>query len=60
MNATMRDFIEYIESAWKRQRFESAWITENGERITCDTGYAGEWWDECMKPELIRVFDKEE
>ena len=46
----------YIDRAFDRQLWDSRWINEKGELQSADVGSGGEWWEECMKPELIRVF----
>ena len=55
----LQDFIDHIEKAFDRTPYEGSWITDTGERVSCDIGYTWEWWRDCMKPELIRVFGKE-
>ena len=55
----INDIFEYIDKAFDRTPYEGSWITDTGERVSCDVGYAYEWWNDCMKPELIRVFGKE-
>lgn len=52
----LQEIISYIDQAFERQRYDSVWIDENLGLQSADVGYAGEWWEECMKPELIRVF----
>lgn len=56
MEACLLEFITYIDRAFDRQLWDSSWINEKGELQSADVGYGGEWWSECMKPELIRVF----
>lgn len=52
------EVIEYINNAFdNRPHGSSFWINENGERMGADVGYAEEWWEDCMKPELRRHFD---
>lgn len=53
---TLRDFIEYIDRAFARQRYTSFWTDERGKDSVSDVGYAEEWWNACAKPELLRVF----
>ena len=53
----VNDLIQYIDNAFERKHGSSFWIDENGERTTADVGYAWEWWIDCMKPELTRVFN---
>lgn len=56
----MQEIIDYIDRAIdERPHGSSFWVDELGRRFTTDVGYAAEWWDECMKPELLRVFGKE-
>ena len=50
------EIVTYIDRAFDRQLWDSMWINEKGELQSADVGYGGEWWEECMKPELIRVF----
>lgn len=57
-DVNLNDIFEYIENAFERTPYQGSWITETGDRVTCDVGYAYEWWNDCMKPELIRVFGK--
>ena len=56
----LQDIFEHIENAFNRTPYEGSWITDTGERVSCDVGYAYDWWENYMKPELIRVFGKEE
>lgn len=56
---TVHDFIEYIDNAFDRPHFTSCWIDDTGSGRFTDVGYAEEWWDGCMKPELLRVFGGE-
>lgn len=49
--------IEYINDAFdNRPHGSSFWLDENGNRTVADVGYAEEWWNDCMKPELRRYF----
>lgn len=49
--------IEYIDNAFNNRPHLSAyWLDENGNSTCVDVGYAEEWWDECMKPEIRRRF----
>ena len=58
---TALELIEYIDRALiERPRGDSIWLDEQGKVHTADIGYAGEWWDECMKPELLRVLYSEQ
>ena len=52
----IQELIDYIDSRIDQQQFESRWISDQGERITADVGYGSEWWENCMKPELLRKF----
>ena len=56
MEACLPEIVNYIDRAFERQRYDSVWINENLGLQSADVGYGGEWWEECMKPELIRVF----
>jgi hypothetical protein len=56
----LKDILDYIDKTFDRTPYEGSWITDSGERVSCDVGYAWEWWSDLMKPELIRVFGKEE
>lgn len=54
---TIEDFINYIDARFDTKNHgNSFWINDLGERIVSDTGYAYEWWEDCMKPELLRKF----
>lgn len=60
LNTTnLNELFEYIDKAFDRTPYEGSWITDSGERVSCDIGYAAEWWYRYMKPELIRKFGKE-
>ena len=51
------EIISYIDRAINERDHGSViWKDENGGRHTTDVGYAAEWWEDCMKPELLRVF----
>lgn len=53
----INNLIKYIDDAFNNRSHLSAyWVDENGNDIGADVGYAWEWWQDCMKPELIRVF----
>lgn len=52
----IQEFIAYIESRINEQPYEGSWISDQGERIAADLGYAIDWWYSCMKPELLRKF----
>lgn len=52
----LQEIVTYIDRAFDRQIWDSRWINEKGELQSADVGYGGEWWSECMKPELLRVF----
>lgn len=56
----INELIQYIDDAFDREHGDSFWINEHGKRVdeSVDVGYAWEWWRDCMKPELIRVFSK--
>lgn len=54
----VQDFIEYIDKRLAENPYEGSWITDKGERIPVDVGYAYEWWNNCMKPELLRKFEE--
>lgn len=52
--------IDYINKAfYERPHSQTRWIDELGNAIPADVGYAEEWWEDCMKPELLRVFGKQ-
>lgn len=54
---TLQEIIDYIDRAIdERDHGSSSWKDESGRRYTVDVCYAAEWWYECMKPELLRVF----
>ena len=56
----VKDVIEYIDNTFEERLHGSGvWITETGECITTDVGYAEEWWNNCMKPELLRAINEE-
>lgn len=57
---SVHDFIDYIDSRLDSNPYEGSWITDQGERISADVGYAYEWWRDCMKPELMRKFGEVE
>lgn len=52
----IQKIIDYIDSRIDQQLYEGSWINDEGERITTDVGYGAEWWENCMKPELLRKF----
>lgn len=52
------EIITYIDNAFNRSHGDSYWVDEQGKKHSVDVGYGGEWWEECMKPELLRVFDE--
>lgn len=53
----MRNTIDYIDTAFEEQsRGSSIWYDEFGREYCEDVGYAYQWWEECMKPQLERVF----
>lgn len=54
-----QDFINYIDARLRENPYEGSWITDCGERISVDVGYAYNWWSDCMKPELLRKFGGE-
>ena len=56
MEVCIQEVIGYIDRAFDRQRYDSIWLDEKGERHSADVGYSGEWWEDCMKPELLRMF----
>lgn len=50
--------IKHIDSAFDRPCGESYWLDEKMNRISgIDVGYAWEWWRDCMRPELCRLFE---
>lgn len=55
----VKEIIEYVDRAFDRTPYCSRWFDENGNESSCDVGYAAEWWFDLMKPELMRVFEKE-
>ena len=52
----LKEIVNYIDSRLKENPYEGSWISDQGERISVDVGYAMEWWIYCMKPELLRKF----
>lgn len=52
----IQEVIRYIDLTFERQRYDSIWLDEKMERHSADVGYGYEWWKECMKPELLRMF----
>lgn len=53
----VEEFIAYIDKAIKeRLHGDSFWIDEREHTHGADVGYAWEWWMDCMRPELLRVF----
>lgn len=52
----IQEFIDHIESRLNEQPYEGSWISDLGERIPADVGYVYDWWNYCMKPELLRKF----
>ncbi len=56
---SIQQFIEYIDARLNENPYEGSWITDQGERIAADVCYARGWWDECMKPELLRKFKED-
>lgn len=53
--------IDYIDKAFaERPHSQTRWIDELGNAIPADVGYAVEWWEDCLKPELLRVFGEQE
>lgn len=50
---TIKKIIQYIDDRFNSgEHGDSYWVDHCGERTTVDTGYAFEWWEHCMKPEL--------
>lgn len=57
----IRDFIDYIDHAFESQPSGSCcWIDDLGQEHIVDIGYAYQWWEECMKPQLERAFLRKE
>ena len=50
----MEDLIKYIDSRIEENPYEGSWMTDLGERVSVDVGYVYDWWNDCMKPELLR------
>lgn len=50
------ELINYIDDALNRSSSSTQVMNERGEYLTADVGYVYEWWNDCMKPELERVF----
>lgn len=49
----IKKIIKYIDERFDSgEHGDSYWVDHCGERISADTGYAHEWWKNCMKPEL--------
>lgn len=51
----LQALITYVDEAFKRQTDDGPWVTEKGEEIIIDVNHAQEWWETCMKPELVRA-----
>lgn len=54
--ACIQEVIAYIDKAFDRKHGDSFWVDEQGEKHPADVGYGCDWWEICMKPELLRVF----
>ena len=53
--------IDYVDNALKSRPHRTCfWINEYGQDYCVDVGYAEDWWDNCMSPELRRVFGVQE
>lgn len=57
MKNNVQNTINYIDTAFEEQSVgSSTWYDELDREYIEDVGYAAQWWDECMKPQLERVF----
>ncbi len=54
-DSLLQALITYVDEAFKRQSQDGPWITEQGEEILMSVDDAQQWWDTCMKPELVRA-----
>lgn len=52
------NIITYIDKRLQEQPHESIWITNNNQEISIDLGYVQQWWDACMKPEIVDKISK--
>ena len=52
----IREIVKHIDKAFDRPGGESWWTDDVGNKIFADVGYAWEWWTDCVRPELLRVF----
>ena len=48
------NIITYIDKRLQEQPYQSIWITNDNQNISIDLGYVQQWWNTCMKPELIK------
>lgn len=54
----IKKIIQYIDERFNSgEHGDSYWVDHCGERISADTGYAYEWWENCMKPELEDIVE---
>lgn len=51
----IQKLISYIDEAFKKAPFEGTWVNEKGDIFSVDVPQAQKWWNECMKPELVRL-----
>lgn len=55
-NAQIVNFIiQYIDRRFAEQSFTGEWTMPTGLYITTDVGYAKDWWNKCMKQELLDI-----
>ena len=53
----IRELIDYVDYRFKDPSHrESSWAFIDGKRQNLDVGYAEEWWESCMKPELEKRY----
>ncbi|MBR5862179.1 MAG: hypothetical protein IKZ08_02515 [Bacteroidales bacterium] len=54
--SSLQAIISYLDTSIRGNPHEGRWVTESGEEISADVAAVQQWWDTCMKPELVRVF----
>lgn len=58
---SINDVICYIDKRFEEQDSEHRgwWTDLDGEPYYTDIAYAFEWWNYCMKPELLKILKNE-
>ena len=51
----LQALITYVDESVKRQQHEYRWVTDQGEEVATNVNDIRTWWENCMKPELVRA-----